>query len=325
MPDDLPNADAPTDDRSELITFVQALRAAVEWQSATGGTGLPRDPEAKKRVSQETAVDAGPRAAVAPGPTGTLAAGRPGELRQSAPAPQRAAAPREPAATLPLGSGEAGGGGQLDAQAAPQTAALGAALPVLRVAAGDSLEALAEHVQACRTCTLCERRTQTVFSRGTGKSGLCFVGEGPGAEEDAQGAPFVGAAGQLLDRMIAAMGIERDDVYVANIVKCRPPDNRKPTPDEMAACVPYLHRQIELLNPSVIVALGATALEGLLGKTGGITRHRGRFSLYRGKIAVMPTFHPAYLLRQPSAKREVWSDLQEVLRHMGRPVKEPRP
>jgi len=312
MPGDLPDADAPTDDRGELVLFVQALRAAVEWQSVTGGTGLPRDPEAKKRVSLDVAAETGPHAQATGRPTSTSAAGRPDGQRQSAPAPERPAPQREPAAAPPL------------VQAGAQPAATGAALPVLRVAAGESLEALAEQVQSCRTCSLCERRTQTVFSRGTGKSGLCFVGEGPGAEEDAQGAPFVGAAGQLLDRMIAAMGIDRDDVYVANIVKCRPPDNRKPTPEEMAACVPYLHRQIELLNPSVIVALGATALEGLLGKTGGITRHRGRFSLYRGKIAVMPTFHPAYLLRQPSAKREVWSDLQEVLRHMGRPVKEPR-
>jgi uracil-DNA glycosylase len=289
-----PELDASADDRAELIEVVQALRAAVEWQSATGGTGLPRDPEARKRTQTETlssASQAQPRPEP-PAPT---------------PDPPRARAvdPVRPSA-----------------KAAP-TAALPVAQPAVQVAEGASLEVLRETVAACRTCGLCEQRKQTVFSRGSGKSGLCFVGEGPGADEDAQGEPFVGAAGQLLDRMIAAMGIERDDVYVANIVKCRPPDNRKPLPEEMAACVPYLHRQLELIAPTVIVALGATALEGLLGKTGGITRHRGKFSLYRGKIAVMPTFHPAYLLRQPSAKREVWSDLQEVLRHMGRPAKAP--
>jgi uracil-DNA glycosylase family 4 len=159
-----------------------------------------------------------------------------------------------------------------------------------------------------------------VFARGTGSSGLCFVGEGPGADEDAQGYPFVGKAGQLLDRMIEAMGFLRDEVYVCNVVKCRPPKNRKPEPDEMATCRPYLVEQLDLLNPEVIVALGATAVEGLLGIGGGITRLRGKWRLYQGRIAVMPTFHPAYLLRTPEAKRDVWQDLQEVLRHMGRPV-----
>jgi DNA polymerase len=182
------------------------------------------------------------------------------------------------------------------------------------------LDVLAKEISTCTRCRLHEERTQTVFARGTGVSGLAFVGEGPGADEDAQGFPFVGKAGQLLDRMIEAMGFSRDDVYVCNIVKCRPPKNRKPEPDEMATCKPYLAEQLELLNPHVIVALGATAVEGLLGIGGGITRLRGKWRLYQGRIAVMPTFHPAYLLRTPEAKRDVWQDLQEVLRHMGRPV-----
>jgi DNA polymerase len=182
------------------------------------------------------------------------------------------------------------------------------------------LDVLANEISTCTRCRLHEERTKTVFARGTGVSGLCFVGEGPGADEDAAGFPFVGKAGQLLDRMIDAMGFGRDDVYVCNIVKCRPPKNRKPEPDEMATCRPYLAEQIELLNPNVIVALGATAVEGLLGIGGGITRLRGKWRLYQGRIAVMPTFHPAYLLRTPEAKRDVWQDLQEVLRHMGRSV-----
>ncbi|HEY4105612.1 MAG TPA: uracil-DNA glycosylase [Polyangiaceae bacterium] len=180
------------------------------------------------------------------------------------------------------------------------------------------LQALAEEIRPCTRCRLCEKRTQTVFARGDGSSGVCFVGEGPGADEDAQGLPFVGKAGQLLDRMIEAMGLTRDEVYVCNIVKCRPPDNRKPEPEEMAACMPYLNEQLELVNPEVIVALGATAVQGLFGTTEGITRMRGKWKTLHGKIPVMPTFHPAYLLRTPAAKREVWEDLQEVLRKIGR-------
>lgn len=311
MSGDLPEAEPLGDDRAELLAFVQALRANVEWQSATGSTGLPRDPDAKRRLAQTAAEPSAD-------PSPERAAERP---RAGGPPPISAALPVPTASFEPADERPAIRSTARRGSSAASTAAT--PLPVVRVAEAPSLEALQADVAACKTCGLCEQRKQTVFSRGTGKSGLCFVGEGPGADEDQQGEPFVGAAGQLLDRMIAAMGIERDDVYVANIVKCRPPDNRKPLPEEMAACVPYLHRQLELIAPTVIVALGATALEGLLGKTGGITRHRGRFSLYRGKVAVMPTFHPAYLLRQPSAKRDVWSDLQQVLQHMGRPLKSP--
>jgi len=182
------------------------------------------------------------------------------------------------------------------------------------------LSVLASTVASCKRCALHSTRTQTVFARGNGNSGLCFVGEGPGADEDAQGSPFVGPAGQLLDKMIAAMGIERDDVYVCNIVKCRPPNNRAPEPEEMSACMPYLAEQLELVGPQVIVALGKTAVQGLFGTSEGITKIRGRWRLYQGRIAVMPTFHPAYLLRNPEAKRDVWNDLQAVLKQLGRTV-----
>jgi DNA polymerase len=183
--------------------------------------------------------------------------------------------------------------------------------------AAQRLAQLAATVSSCQKCVLCQKRKQTVFARGTGSSGVCFVGEGPGADEDAQGLPFVGKAGQLLDKMIEAMGLSRDEVYVCNVVKCRPPDNRKPEPDEMAACLPYLAEQLDLVRPSVIVALGATAVQGLLGTSVGIMRLRGNWKTYRG-IPLMPTFHPAYLLRTPSAKRQVWEDLQEVLKRIGR-------
>jgi uracil-DNA glycosylase family 4 len=182
------------------------------------------------------------------------------------------------------------------------------------------LSLLSEEVRSCTRCALHAERKQAVFARGDGSSGLCFVGEGPGADEDQQGFPFVGAAGQLLDRMIAAMGIGRDEVYVCNIVKCRPPKNRAPEPEEVSACMPYLTEQLALIEPQVIVALGKTAVQGLFGTAESITRSRGRWRLYQGKIAVMPTFHPAYLLRNPAAKREVWADLQLVLKHLGRSV-----
>jgi DNA polymerase len=182
------------------------------------------------------------------------------------------------------------------------------------------LALLAEEVRPCTKCQLSETRTQTVFARGNPFSEICFVGEGPGADEDAQGMPFVGAAGRLLDRMIAAMGYGRDDVYICNIVKCRPPNNRKPEQNEIDACNPYLREQLALVKPKVIVALGATAVLGLIGSSEGITRLRGKWKLYKGTVPIMPTFHPAYLLRDPTKKRDVWHDLQEVMKHLGKPV-----
>src|SRR6478752_6284229 len=275
-----------TDDAAlaELRFLTRALRAHLEWQADTGATGLERAPREAAPVPREAAPV--PREA-APVP------------REAAPVPREAAPVVSPIPIPPI--------------AAPLSASSAALEGPTR------LEVLAELARACTRCGLCKQRKQTVFARGTGSSGVCFVGEGPGADEDAQGLPFVGKAGQLLDRMIDAMGLGRDEVYVCNIVKCRPPDNRKPEPDEMAACMPYLNEQLELIAPRVIVALGATAVQGLLGTNEGIMRLRGKWKSYRG-TDVMPTFHPAYLLRTPAAKREVWDDLQEVLRRLGRSV-----
>ncbi len=271
---------------------------------------MPRDPEAKQRVLDEA------RLAHANAP---LQAPEPAQMRPSR--PEGRAVPPPPAADPPtLGppskvaaAAAAGATAVVTARALPR-----ASTRALGPHAELSLEQLQQHVADCRACVLCETRTQTVFSRGTGASGICFIGEGPGADEDAQGEPFVGAAGQLLDKMIGAMGLGRDEVYVCNVVKCRPPDNRKPAVEEMAACSGYLRRQLDIISPEVIVALGGTAVTGLLGLTEGITRLRGTFRLYNGSIPVMPTFHPAYLLRTPAAKREVWSDLLQVLSHLGR-------
>ncbi len=164
-------------------------------------------------------------------------------------------------------------------------------------------------------CTRCKLHTlgrkQVVFGVGNPNADLMFVGEGPGADEDEQGEPFVGRAGQLLTKIIEAIGLTRDEVYIANVIKCRPPGNRNPEPDEVASCQPFLFRQIDAIKPKVIVALGKFAAQCLLQTTDPITRIRGRSYTYRG-ATLIPTFHPAYLLRNPSSKREVWEDMKKV-------------
>jgi DNA polymerase len=178
------------------------------------------------------------------------------------------------------------------------------------------LAAGAEKVADCRRCRLAEARTRTVYGVGDPAARLCFVGEGPGVDEDRRGEPFVGRAGQLLDRMIAAMGLQRREVYICNTVKCRPPENRTPLPDEMDACWPFLEEQLETVRPEVIVALGRPAAMRLLGTDAPMGRLRGRFHEWKA-VPVMPTYHPAYLLRTPTAKRAVWEDLQAVMAKLG--------
>ena len=164
----------------------------------------------------------------------------------------------------------------------------------------------------CTRCRLHTGRTNLVFGVGSVNARLMFVGEGPGADEDAQGVPFVGRAGQLLTDIIKAMGLQRDDVYIANVVKCRPPGNRNPEPDEIEPCEPFLMRQMDVIKPAVVVALGKFAAQTLLKTTEPISRLRGEFRQV-GNYRVMPTFHPSYLLRNPSAKREVWQDMKRVM------------
>ncbi len=179
------------------------------------------------------------------------------------------------------------------------------------------LQPLAHEVSGCLKCRLCKTRKQTVFADGSPGARIMFVGEAPGADEDAQGVPFVGRAGQLLTRMIEdGMGLPRSSVYIANVLKCRPPDNRNPEPDEIAACRGYLESQIDLVKPEVLVALGKFAAHFLLETEEGITRLRGKWGSYRG-IPVMPTLHPSYLLRQPAQKKEAWADLLAVLARLG--------
>ena len=181
----------------------------------------------------------------------------------------------------------------------------------------STLDELQKIVANCQNCPLCRTRSNTVFGEGDPDARLMFIGEGPGADEDRQGRPFVGKAGMLLDKMINAMQFSREEVYIANIVKCRPPDNRLPAPEEAEKCIGYLRRQIEIVRPEVIVLLGATAVKYLLNVTNGISRMRGRWLSYEN-IPVMATFHPAFLLRQESAKRDTWNDLQQVMARFGK-------
>jgi len=180
--------------------------------------------------------------------------------------------------------------------------------------AAEALLAVREDIGDCSRCKLHTLgRTQVVFGVGNPDADLMFVGEAPGADEDVQGIPFVGRAGQLLTKIIEAIGLTRDDVYIANIIKCRPPQNRNPEPDEVATCEPFLFRQIDIIKPKIVVALGKYAAQTLLRTETPISRLRGRQFDYRG-ATLIPTFHPAYLLRNPSSKREVWEDMKLVKR-----------
>jgi len=279
----------PTDDiRSEVRDIAASLRAYLEWHRDAGTEGFPRE---RRRPKTEAAAET----ATATEPTPT-----PAPATATAPTPAPTPTPTPATATAPTPG--------LANNVGPD--------PQVR------LPQLAAEVATCTRCALSSSRTQTVFARGNPQAALCFVGEAPGAEEDAQGLPFVGRAGQLLDRMIAAMGLAPDrDVYICNILKCRPPGNRRPEPIEMATCIPYLHEQLALVRPRAIVALGNTAVAALLDTGLGITKLRGQWKLYRGKTLVMPTYHPSYLLRpspqQVEAKRQAWQDLQLVMKELG--------
>jgi DNA polymerase len=211
------------------------------------------------------------------------------------PRPLRAeAGSRPPAAPVP------------EPQAAPAPEA------ELDLAPGLSLEEVRQELGDCQRCKLGQARNHLVFGVGSPKARLMFIGEGPGADEDRQGEPFVGKAGQLLNRLLAKMGLSREDVYIANVVKCRPPGNRNPEAEEMAACLPFLIQQIQAIRPKIIVTLGAIATHALLQTKAPLNRLRGGWQQWRG-IRVMPTFHPSYLLRVPQERIKTWEDMQKVL------------
>jgi len=310
-----PPADGLADARDELAAVAASLRAYLEWQEDTGAVGIPRG---ARRVRPQPAEAASPAveppvvrslepsperaaAAAAPPPSPEPASAAPRRAEPFAPPPPPSPPPPSPPVKAPA--------------AAPVA-------PAAVKAPARALPAVAEEAAGCTKCPLATTRTNVVFSRGNPAAKICFVGEAPGADEDAEGTPFVGRAGQLLDKMIQAMGLDPSkDVYVCNIIKCRPPGNRRPEPEEVEACIPYLHEQLAAVDPKVIVALGNTAVAALLGTKLGITKVRGQWKLYKGKIPVMPTYHPSYLLRpsaqQVEAKKQAWEDLQAVMKELG--------
>jgi uracil-DNA glycosylase family 4 len=266
--------------REELLALTASVRGHLEAEQELGAPGLALTQPASRLIAPRSSeLPSASGAILAPGPTRTL--------------------------------------GPTLAHPPPPTAQPIA--PVAQVATGDKLRKLAllaEQATGCTRCALHEKRNRSVFARGSPDAEVVFVGEGPGRDEDAQGLPFVGAAGQLLDRMIAAMGYARDAVYICNVVKCRPPENRTPRPEEAVACSHFLVPQLELVAPKAIVALGRCAAQALgVAEVSG--PWRGRWGTWRG-VPILPTYHPAFLLRSPEFKRTVWEDLQQVMVRLGR-------
>jgi len=296
-----------SDSDLERAALLASARAYVEWELEVSGFGLPAASlRSEAHVSDQQSASARTAEARSAAPAALPAIAQPSSPNAAMPLGGLAASSPAsvPRATLAgLAQGEADGAGT----PAP------APTPDRRV----RLLALEESVRSCTRCELAKSRTKTVFARGNPDSPVVFIGEGPGQEEDRSGLPFVGPAGQLLDRMVAAMGFTRDDVYICNVVKCRPPGNRTPLPSEAGACAPFLLGQLEAIQPRVIVALGRCATEnlGLVGDGGG---WRGRWGKFQG-VDVMPTYHPAFLLRSPEFKRPVWEDLQKVMGRLKQP------
>lgn len=291
-----------THPRDEIHRAVSGIESWIESDLAFGLDVAPIDPGYTPRREPPRVAPATPPRSGAPVPVA-------GQRKGVAPAPPAAAAPPPPS-DVPVAP-----------PAAPPVRVAKKAIPPPDVpvpvpplaeqrGAKDKREKLAEladRVYGCANCRLCENRTYAVPGEGDADADLMFIGEGPGADEDRSGRPFVGASGDLLTKIIKAMGFSRETVFIANIVKCQPPGNRAPQPDEIGACFPFLRAQVEIVRPKVICTLGSPATRTLLGVTSGITQLRGKVSSY-GNAAVVPTFHPAYLLRTPEDKPLVWKD-----------------
>src|SRR5215831_7502939 len=285
--------------REFLFQITESVRRYVESLQEGGVTGLPRASAAGPReTGRQRNGETGKRGN---GETEKAEHGQSSSApRSPSPAASRPRPPLQPVVTPAV---------------APQAGDLFLSPTVQTV---QTLEELRAEIGDCRRCKLCQGRTNIVFGVGNPRAELVFVGEGPGRDEDLKGEPFVGRAGQLLTEIITkGMKLRREDVYIANVVKCRPPENRNPEPDEIAACEPFLVKQLDLIKPRIIVALGTFAAQTLLKTKTPISRLRGVWHTYQG-IKLMPTLHPAYLLRNPNDKRLVWQDIQAVLREMGR-------
>lgn len=310
------------DPRTELRSIAASLRAYLEWQLDSGATGIPKGERRERKP-----VDAGVAAAVPSAPSTTRASADFGAFAPPVTPPLEV-----PESSAPTGARSAGSAPLAGfAEKPPSPPAMREIIaPSRETRAPESpprtLPVLREAVASCTACGLAPTRKNTVFSRGNPEAALVFIGEAPGADEDEQGIPFVGRAGQLLDKMIAAMGLSAEkDVYICNIVKCRPPGNRKPEPEELAACFPFLDEQLANVKPKVLVAMGNTAVGALFNTKIGITKLRGEWKLYKGRIPTMPTYHPSYLLRPSDqlaeAKRQAWDDLRAVMKELGLPAK----
>lgn len=317
-------------DPAELRAILEDLRNHVVWQELEFGRELLLDHaqvqalRAARRAGvgqgvRENAVRTGPAAG---GPVGfgqslreRLMQGRPGaaDARPQAPTSVPAPAP-QPVAVTPEAPRPLAPGAASAPLAPPVPARVASPAPT---GTPRLLAEIRSELGDCQRCGLCHGRRSIVFGTGNPRAELVFVGEAPGAEEDAQGTPFVGEAGKLLTKMIEAMGYRRDDVYICNLIKCRPPNNRNPEAEEIAACEPFLKAQLASVQPRAVVALGKFAAQTLLRDDTAISRMRGLWREYEG-IPLMPTYHPAYLLRQPAEKRKVWSDLQQVMQRLGK-------
>ena len=286
----------------------EQLRRHLEFFRELGVEGVSRDARWRVREPADAVADAADHAkesfdraggsAARAGDAGAAGAGDPAGGAGGGLAVASVDSP-------PLGPRPTGGGGLVH----PVLPAAPVASPP--VAATETLEAVREDLGECTRCKLHGGRTNLVFGVGSPTADLVFVGEAPGRDEDRQGIPFVGRAGQLLTRIIAAIGLSRDEVYIANVIKCRPPNNRNPQPDEVATCEPFLFRQLDVIRPRVVVALGGFAIRTLLRTDEAVSRLRGRVFDYRG-AKLIPTFHPAFLLRSPERKRDVWEDMKRV-------------
>lgn len=302
----------------EYLELLRATRALIAWEREVADVGFPDVDVSAPRLSasspQPAAEGIGQASERAP-----QTASKPPLPASASPssASSEPKAPPSPGAPQAVANAPASPSDPARAPTPHPSAGRGAPTPTQRPQL-SVLEEKRREVETCRACALAEGRQKTVFSRGREDAQLMFIGEGPGEKEDLSGLPFVGPAGQLLDRMIQAMGYARDEVYICNVVKCRPPKNRAPRPDEVEACRHFLDAQIEAVAPELIIVLGRSAAEALRV----IDDHgqwRGRFGTYRGRTT-LATYHPSFLLRSPEQKRVAWSDLKKALTFLGRPI-----